>query len=120
MSQRLSLLRGDLVLVQFPFTDLSAQKLRPALIVGRVTGDDVIVAFISSRISRCDPRAEHVLDPTENEFRATGLKGRSLIRLNKVATLHRALSAAAWGESALRRSGPSLWPWVMCSASNVM
>jgi len=91
LSQRLALLRGDLILVQFPFTDLSAQKLRPALIVGRVTGDDVIVAFILSRISRSDPRAEHVLDPTENEFRATGLKGRSLVRLNKVATLHRAL-----------------------------
>src|SRR6266849_5480535 len=72
-------MRGDLVLVQFPFTDLSAQKLRPALIVGRVTGDDVIVAFISSRISSSDPRAEHVLDPIDTEFRAT-LCQRSVAR----------------------------------------
>jgi len=85
------LTRGDLVLIQFPFTDLSAQKLRPALIVGRVTGDDVIVAFISSRMFSADPSAEHALGPTDAEFRTTGLKSASLIRLNKLATLHRGL-----------------------------
>ena len=80
-----------MVLIQFPFTDLSAQKLRPALIVGRVTGDDVIIAFISSRMSSADPSAEHALGPTDAEFRTTGLKTASLIRLNKLATLHRDL-----------------------------
>jgi len=98
LSNRLSLMRGDLVLVQFPFTDLSAQKLRPALIVGRITGDDVIVAFISSRISTSDPKAEHVLDPNDTEFRATGVKGRSLVRLNKIATLHRGLIRRRLGQ----------------------
>lgn len=90
--------RGDLVLVRFPFTDLSAHKLRPALVVGRVTGDDVIVAFISSRISNTDPEAEHVLAPGDAEFRATGLKGPSLIRLSKLATLHRALVRRRLGQ----------------------
>ena len=93
-----TLTRGDLVLVQFPFTDLSAQKLRPALIVGRMTGDDVIVAFISSRISNAHPKAEHVLAPGDTEFRATGLKGPSQIRLNKLATLHRALVRRRLGQ----------------------
>ncbi len=91
MSLTPPLTRGDLVLIQFPFTDLSAQKLRPALILGRVSGDDVIVAFISSRMFSTDPSAEHVLGPTDAEFRTTGLKSASLIRLNKVATLHRGL-----------------------------
>ena len=91
MSLTRPLTRGDLVLIQFPFTDLSAQKLRPALIVGRVTGDDIIVAFISSRVSNADPNAEHALGPTDAEFRMTGLKSASLIRLNKLATLHRDL-----------------------------
>jgi mRNA interferase MazF len=86
------LTRGDLVLIQFPFTDLSAQKLRPALIVGRVSGDDVIVAFISSRRTfSTDPSAEHAVGSTDAEFGTTGLKSPSLIRLNKLATLHRGL-----------------------------
>jgi mRNA interferase MazF len=85
------LARGDLVLVRFPFTDLTAHKLRPALIVGRVSGDDLILAFISSRVSSTDPQAEHVLAPEHPEFRSTGLKGLSLVRLNNLASLHRGL-----------------------------
>lgn len=91
MSLGRPLTRGDLVLIQFPFTDLSAQKLRPALVVGRVSGDDVIVAFISSRMSSTDPGAEQALAPSDAEFGTTGLKTASLIRLNKLATLHRGL-----------------------------
>ena len=85
------LTRGELVLIQFPFTDLSSQKVRPALIVGRVSGDDVIVAFVSSRMAGADPNAEQAVEPTDPEFRTTGLKTASLIRLNKLATLHRGL-----------------------------
>ncbi len=91
MSLTPPLTRGDLVLIQFPFTDLSTQKLRPALIVGRVSGDDVIVAFISSRVSSSEASAEHALGPADPEFKTTGLRIASLIRLNKLATLHRRL-----------------------------
>ena len=91
MSLSRALTRGDLVLIRFPFTDLSAQKLRPALIVGRVSGDDIIVAFISSRTSSSAPSAEHTLEPSHAEFGTTGLKTASLIRLNKLATLHQRL-----------------------------
>lgn len=43
--------KGTIVLTPFPFTDLSAIKRRPAVIVQRSekTGDDVVVAFISSK-----------------------------------------------------------------------
>jgi mRNA interferase MazF len=85
------LARGDLVLIIFPFTDLSGQKLRPALIVGRRTGDDVIVAFVTSRAGSTDARAEHRLELTDPEFMVTGLKTPALLRLNKLATLHQGL-----------------------------
>jgi len=49
LSARPALARGDVVLVRFPFTDLSGLKLRPALIVGRVSGDDVVLAFVTSQ-----------------------------------------------------------------------
>ncbi len=39
--------KGDVVLVTFPFSDLSGSKLRPALAL-HGSGDDGIVAFITS------------------------------------------------------------------------
>jgi mRNA interferase MazF len=88
---RRSLARGDVVLVRFPFTDLSGSKLRPALIVGRPAGDDFIVAFITTRVATRDPRSAHLLQPSDMEFRTTGLKVPSVIRLERLATLQRSL-----------------------------
>ena len=42
--------RGDIVLVPFPFTDLSEKKVRPAIIISTKNDIDVSVAFISSVI----------------------------------------------------------------------
>jgi len=42
-------MKGKIVLVHFPFTDLSATKLRPALVIHE-SDEDVVVAFISSRV----------------------------------------------------------------------
>lgn len=75
--------------MSFPFTDLPGARLRPALLVSRPAGDDVIVAFVTSRTESVDPRAAHLLAPADPEFRGTGLRVASLIRLNKLATLHR-------------------------------
>lgn len=91
MSSGGALARGDVVLVNFPFTDLSGQKLRPALIVGRPSGDDLILAFMTSHLTGTEPRAEHLLTPADPDFASTGLKGPALVRLNKIATVHRQL-----------------------------
>ncbi len=79
------------MLISFPFTDLSGQKLRPALIVGRPSGDDIVLAFITSQGGDAAPKAEHLIAPGDAEFASTGLKVASRVRLNKLATLHRAL-----------------------------
>ncbi len=41
--------KGDLVVVPFPFSDLSASKKRPALVMATLTGDDVILCQITSQ-----------------------------------------------------------------------
>lgn len=42
-------MKGKIVLIPFPFTNLTAAKLRPALVL--FEGErDVVVAFISSRV----------------------------------------------------------------------
>ncbi len=42
-------MKGKIVLITFPFTDLTSAKMRPALII-HSSKNDVIVAFISSRL----------------------------------------------------------------------
>jgi mRNA interferase MazF len=40
---------GDIVVVPFPFSDLSQSKRRPALVLAALTGDDLILCQITSR-----------------------------------------------------------------------
>jgi mRNA interferase MazF len=98
VSVRPSLARSDVVLVSFPFTDLTGQKLRPALVIGRPSGDDLIVAFISSRVGAIDAHTEVLLEPGDPEFADSGLRVPSLVRLGKIATLHRRLVQRRLGQ----------------------
>lgn len=76
---------GTIVLVPFPFTDLSATKVRPALVVSKPSHvADVILCFISSqKIRKGIPAIRLSADG------ATGLKVPSVVRLDKIATLDR-------------------------------
>ncbi|MDO9036700.1 MAG: hypothetical protein Q7U51_16080 [Methanoregula sp.] len=44
------LVKGDVVVVLFPFSDLSSVKKRPALVLATPDGDDVILSQITSRL----------------------------------------------------------------------
>ncbi len=78
-------MKGDIVLVPFPFTDLTGNKLRPAVILVE-SRDDVIVAFITSQGKRDDDYSIK-LDVSETN----GLKVNSHLRLNKITTLDKDL-----------------------------
>jgi glycosyltransferase involved in cell wall biosynthesis len=41
--------KGDVVVLPFPFSDLTANKKRPALVVANLSGDDIIVCLITSQ-----------------------------------------------------------------------
>jgi len=84
--------KGEIVLVKFPFTDLSGSKLRPALILYD-SGSDVIVAFISSVIRE---KGENEVKVLKSEI--NGLKVDSIIRVDKIATLSKGLIAGKIGE----------------------
>jgi len=74
---------GTVVLVPFPFTDLSGSKVRPALIISRsLPGDDVTVLFISSKGS-ISGKYDVLVAPSK----LNGLKAPSCIRCSKLATL---------------------------------
>lgn len=76
--------KGTIVLVPFPFTDLSGSKVRPALIVGNPGGNDVILLFVSSRVVKSG-KHEVILKPTA----LNGLKTVSVVNCAKIATLEK-------------------------------
>jgi len=41
--------KGDVVVLPFPYSDLSASKKRPALVLADLKGDDIILCQITSQ-----------------------------------------------------------------------
>jgi len=74
--------RGDIVIIPFPFTDLSGSKKRPAFAVADLNGDDIIVCQITSK-SKFDPLA---LPLGIHDFVSGSLPVDSFIRPNKIFT----------------------------------
>lgn len=85
----MSLQRGDIVLVPFPFTDLSSEKVRPAVVISAENDIDVTVAFISSVLPEKPAETEFLLLGIYPDFSRTGLKKSSIFQMNKVLTLAR-------------------------------
>jgi len=90
---------GSIVLARFPFTDLSGNKRRPALVVSRDNHrrTDLVVCFITS-VPRAGPDMAPIA-PTPG----TGLKVPSVVRFAKLATLDPAVIAGKLGDA------PAAW-----------
>ena len=81
--------KWEIVLTVFPFTDLSGEKVRPAVILSaEPKDDDVIVAFISSQLIYRD-KIDIFIEKSFPEFKKTGLKTDSVIRLRKMAAINK-------------------------------
>lgn len=86
--------RGTIVLVPFPFTDLSGQKVRPAIIISNQSKSaDVVVLFITTQVKNKFPFTVPIIPSDKN-----GLKSKSLVICNKIATLDRAVILGELGE----------------------
>ena len=70
--------KGDVVILPFPFSDLSASKKRPALVLATPKDDEAIVCQITSQSSRI----EYAISLTETDFSQGKLKEASYIRPN--------------------------------------
>jgi len=90
-------MKEKIVLVPFPFTDLTATKLRPTLVI--YEGEkDAIVAFISSKIPSELSDIDVLITKDHLGFKKTGLKLNSVIKLDKIATVLKDLIVGELGE----------------------
>jgi mRNA interferase MazF len=89
--------QGEVVLVPFPFTDLTGRKQRPALVVspGSIHFDDVILCAITSHVSSTFSRWEVPLEAVDLVERR--LPRPSIIQVAKLFTCHRSLVRGRFG-----------------------
>ena len=83
--------KGDIVLITFPFTDLSGSKLRPALVPAESKAD-LTVCFITTQTEWIEKSDLLIFPDPEN-----GLKAESLIRTGKIACLEKSLAKGLLG-----------------------
>lgn len=79
----------DIVLVPFPFTDLSTSKKRPALIISPANynkGFDVIIMFVTSNVSAFGRSGDYKL----KRWKEAGLPKPSMTRM-KLATIDKSI-----------------------------
>ncbi|WP_424520743.1 type II toxin-antitoxin system PemK/MazF family toxin [Rubrivirga sp.] len=85
--------RGSVVLVRFPFSDLSSSKRRPAVVLADAGRGDYVLVQVTSR-SYSDPNA---VELTEQSFARGGLRLTSYARPGKLFTANDSLIVREMG-----------------------
>lgn len=81
---------SDIVLINFPFTNLTHTKIRPALVI-TIKRDDVIVLGIFSKIPDSIDDSWYLVDEIAGWFHQTGLKKASIIKTEKIVVIHNSI-----------------------------
>jgi mRNA interferase MazF len=95
--------RGDIVLANLPFSDMSASKIRPALVVqsdvNNARLDDVIVAVITRTTVRATAEpAQFLIDITTPEGRRTRRLHTSAVKCEHLITIEQTLILRTIGQ----------------------
>ena len=80
-------MKGDIVVLPFPFSDSTNSKKRPALVVANTKGDDIILSQITS-VTRQDT---YTIELKQENFKNGSLNQKSLVRTNKLFTADQSL-----------------------------
>lgn len=80
-------IKGDVVVLPFPFSDLSSAKKRPAVILSAPQGDDYIMLQITSK----NVKDSYAIPLLQSDFASGSLHQDSNIRPNKIFTLDKSL-----------------------------
>ena len=96
--------RGEVVLIPFPFTDLSASKTRPAVVVSSAAyhaiRSELLLVYVSSQIAKATAPIDYVL----KDWKKAGLPKLSFVR-PKVAAIEARLVVHQVGRLSLQDLG---------------
>lgn len=81
--------KGDIVVVPFPFSDLSNAKRRPALVVASLRYNDLILCMITSQ-GTGDSYTTPISDP---DFVSGSLNRNSYVKVNRIFTANEKIIA---------------------------
>jgi len=77
--------KGNVVVVPFPFSDLTQAKRRPALIIAELEGNDLILCQITSQ----SIRDRYAVSIDDDKFETGALRQKSNVRPNRIFTADR-------------------------------
>lgn len=91
---------GQVVVFRFPQTDLEEGKLRPALLLGKLPGeyDDWLICMISSQTRQYISGFDEIVQDSDEDFKQSGLKVTSVIRVGRLAVVSGEILLGAIGE----------------------
>ena len=75
-------IKGDVVVIPFPFSDLTQSKRRPALVITGLEGDDLILCQITSQTIK----DKYAILISDDDFQTGSLKQPSNVRPNRIFT----------------------------------
>ncbi len=92
--------QGDIILVPFPFSDLSSTKTRPAVVVSNneLKGEDVIVVGMTSQAG-----GRYSLSLEDGDLEKGILPVKSYLRYNKVVSLQKSMMRRHVGRLSLKK-----------------
>ena len=82
------MMKYKVVLVPFPFDDLSSSKVRPAICLTEAIGQyrHIILAFITSKVPGYLLDTDMLIAQNDDDFATSGLRVSSVLRLHKMMT----------------------------------
>ena len=93
-------MKYKIVLVPFPFDDLSGKKMRPAVCLTNEIQPygHLVLAFITSKVPNNPSQTDFIIDPNDADFTQTGLKVSSTVRLHRLMTVSKSIIQKRLGE----------------------
>lgn len=76
---------GDILIINFPFTDGQGSKRRPVMVIKDTNDKDILIAKVTSQSYNTD------FDIKLQDWKNAGLISPSVIRIHKIQTLHTSL-----------------------------
>jgi mRNA interferase MazF len=98
-------MKNKIVLVPFPFDDLTATKVRPAVCLTDEIKphNHIVLAFITSQVSASSSDTDFVINQSDADFALTGLKVSSAVRLHRLMTVTKSIIRRELGQLSVRQ-----------------